>query len=83
MLLWLGLGFALVSLGFVFGSLYGNHLVSLLRETPSQFGERLREVQDYMNSEAFVVKGGRGLLGLSKSMLGRCKDVRGRGGERK
>ena len=52
-------------------------------ETPAQFKQRMKRVENYMNSEEFADSdGGRGLLGLAKSLRHRCQKVVDAGGER-
>ena len=54
-----------------------------LHESPAQFKQRMQKVEDYMNSDNFAAdNGGRGLPGLAKELLGRCKEVIKRQGER-
>ena len=52
-------------------------------ETPAQFKQRMKRVENYMNSEEFADSdGGRGLLGLAKSLRHRCQKVVDAEGER-
>ena len=54
-----------------------------LHESPAQFKQRMQKVEDFMNSDDFAAdNGGRGLPGLAKELLGRCKEVIKRQGER-
>ena len=47
-----------------------------LGETPMQFARRLKQVEDFMNSDEFAKEdGGRGLLGLAKDFPARCQMV--------
>ena len=56
---------------------------SRVGETFSQFKRRMKNVEEYMNSDAFARDpGGRGLLGLAKDLRTRCEEVRNRNGER-
>ena len=54
-----------------------------LHESPSQFKQRMRKVEDFMNSDDFAAaNGGRGLLGLAKDLHKRCEAVIQLKGER-
>ena len=54
-----------------------------LQESPSQFKQRMRKVEDFMNSDDFAAAhGGRGLLGLAKDLHKRCEAVIQLKGER-
>ena len=53
-----------------------------LHESPAHFRLRMQKMEDFMNSAAFSAEGGRGLLGLAKSLRERCEEVVRRGGER-
>ena len=44
-------------------------------KTASQFQQRLRAVQDHMNSQEFCAEGGGGLASLAKELRCRCKEV--------
>ena len=47
-----------------------------LGETVKEFTKRVKQVENYMNSESFArAGGGRGLLGLAKELPERCQDV--------
>ena len=41
----------------------------------AQFKQRMRKVQDYMNSVDFASENGTGLEGLGKSMYRRCDEL--------
>jgi hypothetical protein len=54
-----------------------------LGETPWQFTQRMKKVENFMNSGAFAKKnGGRGLEGLARDMPARCQLVIDRKGQR-
>ena len=46
-----------------------------VKETPQQFKRRMLKVQDFMNSDAFSAKDGRGLAGLAKDLFPRCEEL--------
>lgn len=46
-----------------------------LGETPSQFAQRMKKVEAFMNSGNFSAEGGRGLVGLAKDLPARCQMV--------
>ncbi len=51
--------------------------------TPTHFMQRMRQVEDHMNSAAFAASdGGCGLGGLAKELRSRCEEVVLRKGER-
>ena len=51
-------------------------------ETYARFRMRMAKVVAHMTSAAFSPKGGRGLLGLAKSLHDRCEEVVRKNGER-
>ena len=54
-----------------------------LHETPAQFKERVKKVEQYMNSNAFKApRSGTGLMGLAKELHERCRLMVASGGER-
>ena len=53
-----------------------------LHESFSHFAQRLKKVEDYMNSRAFAAQGGTGLLGLAKELRPRCEELVRLKGER-
>ena len=53
-----------------------------LDETPAMFRQRMKRVQEYMNSPSYAAPGGRGLEGLARDMRSRCQMVVERKGER-
>ena len=53
-----------------------------LHESPGHFRLRMQKMEDFMNSDALSAEGGRGLLGLAKSLRERCDKVVRRGGQR-
>ena len=56
---------------------------SRLDESPVQFMDRMKCVEDFMNSPNFAkAGGGRGLAGLARELRGRCEEVIARKGER-
>ena len=69
-----------------------SHIRRLLREkfvclrvgeTFPQFRQRMKKVQDYMNSEEFAREpDGRGLAGLAKDLRARCEQLLDKKGER-
>ena len=52
-----------------------------LCETPTQFRTRMQRVEDHLNSDSFKGPGGRGLPGLAKELLDRCRQVIAKRGE--
>ena len=53
-----------------------------LCETPQHFKQRMRQVEEHLNSPDFAADDGGGLPALAKSMRDRCRQVLARGGER-
>ena len=61
----------------------GEFVHNKLHETPDQFRGRMKQVENYMNSNAFKAwGGGEGLMGLAKELRNRCKALVASGGER-
>ena len=53
------------------------------QESPAQFKERVKKVEQYMNSNAFKApRSGTGLMGLAKELHERCRLMVASGGER-
>ena len=50
--------------------------------TPAHSRQRMQLVEDRLNSNAFPASGGRGLLGLAKDLLPRCRELIARQGAR-
>ena len=47
---------------------------ALCHESFSHFAQRLKKVEEYMNSRAFAARGGIGLLGLAQELRPRCEE---------
>ena len=47
-----------------------------LHESMAHFRQRMKKVEDYMNSDRFSAPNGTGLLGLAKSLRSRCEGER-------
>ena len=68
---------------FPVGSVPPPHCTVRLDESPVQFMDRMKCVEDFMNSPNFAkAGGGRGLAGLARELRGRCEEVIARKGER-
>ena len=53
-----------------------------INESPPQFKQRMKRVEDHLNSDAFAAPNGTGLLGLAKELRSRCEEVIRRKGQR-
>ena len=53
-----------------------------IHESPPQFKQRMKRVEDHLNSDAFAAPNGTGLLGLAKELRSRCEEVIRRKGQR-
>ena len=51
-------------------------------ETPAQFTQRMKRVEDHLNSSAFAAPDGTGLACLAKELRSRCQQVIERRGQR-
>ena len=60
----------------------GRFACGQLHESFSHFAQRLKKVEDYMNSRAFAAQGGTGLLGLAQELRPRCEEMVRLKGER-